>query len=149
MLATGCRSPEIYSASAPKYQSIQAPAPRNGHVFVIVVGGPVKNKGEHWFPEGSSLATVLDWAGLMAESPPRRVDLVTPDGHSIRCRVAGSLREELEAIAVTHGVRVIVPWDRCYGLSPNQAAAHERRDYATISFERHWRSASEPHCSAN
>ncbi len=111
---------------------------------MIVAGGPVKNKGEHWFPEGSSLASVLDWAGLSAMTPPRRVDIVSPDGHWVRCRVADKPREELEAVVMTHGIRIIVPWDRCFGLSP-KAASHERRDYAAFSFGGHWRGAGEAH----
>jgi hypothetical protein len=114
------RRPPLTASRPLTFASVQVPPARLGQVFVIVGGGPVRNKGEHWFPEGSTLATVLDWAGLDAVAPPRNVFIVDADGHSVRCRVAGRPRKELEQVKIHHGTRIVVPWDRCFGLGPNK-----------------------------
>lgn len=85
-----------------------------GEISVIVSGGPVKNQGEHWFPDGTSLATVLDWAGVDSFGLPRNVYVVDTEGHEIRCRVLHRPKKELEQVKMSHGTRVVVPWDRCF-----------------------------------
>jgi hypothetical protein len=123
ILLNGCSAPEASLKEASNYCAIQVEPPRNGEMLVIVIGGPVKNKGERWFPAGSTLASVLDWAGIDASFPPRTVRVVEADGKGVRYRVAGRPRKELEQVKLTHGTRVMVPWDRCFGFAPNFAAA--------------------------
>lgn len=107
--------------NVPTFGAILVPPARDREILVMVGGGPVKNQGERWFPEGSSLASVLDWAGLDPVAPPRRVLLIDAEGHAVRCRVAGRPRRELERVKISHGTRIVVPWDRCFGLGPNSS----------------------------
>jgi hypothetical protein len=120
---SACRTPDPVSATL-RLAPIQVPPVRAGEILVMVVGGgPVANNGEHWFPEGSTLATVLDWAGLDSVAPPRSILLVDPAGHAVRHRVGGRPRKELEQVRIRHGIRVVVPWDRCFGLRPNDVTS--------------------------
>jgi hypothetical protein len=130
MLLSACRTsqPVAGTPMAPvpttmNFAPIQAPPARVGEVLVLIGGGPVEHKGEHWFPEGATLATVLDWAGLDRIAPPRNVYLVDPEGNAVRYPVAGRPRTELEQVRIMHGTRIIVPWDRCFGLGPNERGA--------------------------
>jgi hypothetical protein len=124
LFLSACRTAPAVSS----YPAIQVEPPRNGQILVIVQGGPVMSQGKHWFPDGVSLATVLDWAGLVSYALPHKVFIVDPDGHAVRCRVDGRPREELKQIKVSHGTRIIVPWDRCFGMLPTdeQIAVHRR-----------------------
>lgn len=119
MLLSACRTPQPVSETL-GLAPIEIPPVRAGQIFVMVGGGPVTNKGEHWFPEGSTLATVLDWAGLDSVAPPRNILLVDSEGRAVRHRVAGRPRKELEQVRIPHGSRIVVPWDRCFGLRPNK-----------------------------
>ena len=103
------------------FSPITVEPPRDGEILVFIAEGPVTNKGQHWFPEGSTLATVLDWAGLDPVAPPRTIRVIDTAGHSVRCRVEGRPRGELERIKIGHGTRIVVPYDRCFGLGPNKA----------------------------
>lgn len=108
------------------FAPIKVKPARTGEILVFVGGGSVTNKGEHWFPEGSTLATVLDWAGLDPIAPPHTIRIVDTEGHAVRCRVAGRPRKELEQIRIAHGSRIIVPYDRCFALGVHHAAANRR-----------------------
>lgn len=91
LLLTGCQTtsgPGEKSSFGP----IEVPPGRPGEIWVAV-GGPVSNKGVHWFPEGSTLADVLDWAKLDPIAPPHKVRLVDPDGHQSVSRSMGDPRK--------------------------------------------------------
>lgn len=120
--------------SAPDFGTIQVPPARSGEILVIICAGPVANKGKHWFPEGTTLATALDWAGLDTNAPPRSIYLVDPKGHGVRHRVEGRPREELEQVKMGHGSRIVVPWDRCFGLGPNKSLQPRPRERAWVRF---------------
>ena len=107
-LLSACTTSQPVS-DAMTFSPITVEPPRNGEILMFVAGGPVTNKGEHWFPEGSTLATVLDWAGLDPVWPPRRVRIADAEGHSVAFRVAGRPRRELEQIRINHGARIVVP----------------------------------------
>src|SRR5688572_29865715 len=86
MLLSACQTPQPVSEGAFTFPAFQVESARTGEILVIIGGGPVTNKGKHWFPEGSTLARVLDWAGLNPVAPPRKVFLVDTNGHAVRCR---------------------------------------------------------------
>ena len=160
MIVSGCRThpsvSETASASVPETSKpavspsrivlplMQVPPSRVGAILVIISAGPVTNKGEHWFPEGATLATVLDWAGLDSVYPPRRVFVFAPDGHGVECRVAGRPRQELEQVTISHGTRILVPWDRCFGLGPNEPAAPNAGIAPRLTIGHHWPGVGEP-----
>jgi hypothetical protein len=118
-LSGACKGPNStpeQTAKTLKFPSIQVEPPRDGEILVIIPSGPVKKKGQLWFPQGTTLAAVLDMAGLNPVAPPRRVYVVETDGHAVRYQVAGTPRKELEQVRINHGTRIIVPYDRCFGF---------------------------------
>jgi hypothetical protein len=79
---------------------------------------PPARPGEIWV-EGSTLATVLDWAKIDPITPPHKVRVIDPDGHQSVVPLDGHPKEKLEQIKIKHGTRVIVPFDRCFGFRSN------------------------------
>lgn len=153
MLLSACQTPQhldvvrkfqpLLREEQDKYSPIAVEPARSGEILVFVGGGPVKNQGAHWFPEGSTLATVLDWAGLDETAPPRTVRIVDPQGNTVRCRVAGRSRSELEEVKVSHGTRIMVPWDRSFGGGPKPRSALDCSMTRRLHSENQWLTASE------
>jgi len=95
------------------FGAIQVPPARDGEILVIISGGPATNQGQHWLPEVSSLAAVLDAARL--SDIPRNVWVIESGGRAVRHRVLNRPRTELERVRINHGTHILVPWDRCFG----------------------------------
>jgi len=118
LLACACSNPGTLSKH--QFGTVPVGAKPSGEVMTTVQGGPVQKNGDHWLPEGCTLAAVLDWAVIDSSYAPKKVYVVTPDGVAITYCVAGRPRGELLRIKLAHGTRVIVPWNRCWA-APNKS----------------------------
>ena len=123
ILLSGCTGlkPSVYETR--QVSPIDVEAPKDGKILVIFVAGPIERKGQYWFPQGSTLASVLDFAGLYLPALPHSVWVAEADGRAIRCRVHKGWRKQLDAVTINHGTRITVPYDRCFGEAPKPPPA--------------------------
>jgi hypothetical protein len=127
----------------PEFGPIHLGRARESEILVIIGGGPVTNKGEHWVPRGATLGGVLEMAGLDPVAPPRIVYVVETDGRDVRHRVAGRAKNELDQVRVNHGSRIIVPYDRCSALGLNPLPAPRPAVAPVMYLWPQWRGVAE------